>query len=98
MASSSECLRGQHLKKHPARVLTKEQCTAALKIFNNIRHSIENLETIWPVFPQILQTLILGMFEVEHYFSNIGQNLEFPKELEAKQYIYLRHCVNPGRA
>jgi hypothetical protein len=35
---------------------------------------------------------MLGMSEVEHYFSYTGQKLELPKEVSEQRYIYLRRC------
>jgi hypothetical protein len=79
-------------RKDPASYLTKDECDAALEIFNNPKHSEKNLEIIWPKLPEILQTAILGMSEVEHYFSHTGQKLELPKDLTEQRFIYLRHC------
>jgi hypothetical protein len=47
---------------------------------------------IWPVLPEVLQSLILGMAEVEHYFSHTGQKLDLPRVLIEKRHIYLRKC------
>ena len=88
----STCRRGQKDKKDPAKDLTKEQCLATFEIFSNFRHSTENLEMIWPVLPEVLQSLILGMAEVEHYFSYTGQKLDLPKVLTEKRHFYLRKC------
>jgi hypothetical protein len=54
------------------------------------------LEVIYPVLLDVLQTVILGMSEVEHYFSKLGQKLDFPELLKDKQYIYLRACTTDG--
>lgn len=90
------CGRGQHLKKDAAKRLSAKQCDAALEIFNNHKHSEENLEVIHPVLLDVLQTVILGMSEVEHYFSKLGQKLDFPELLKDKRYIYLRACTTDG--
>ena len=89
---SSTCNRNQHTKKDPAKSLNKEQCIAALEIFNNYQHAERNLQIIWPVLPEVLQSIILGMSEVEQYFSYRGQKLELPKDLAEQRYIYLRRC------
>lgn len=78
--------------KKPAKALTEEQCSAALELFNNYQHKEQNLQIIWPVLPEVLQCLILGMSEVEQYFSYRGQKLELPKEVAEQRYIYLRTC------
>lgn len=88
----STCGRNQHTRKDPAKALDKTQCVAALEIFNNYQHADRNLHTIWPVLPEVLQSVILGISEVEHYFSYKGQKLELPKDFVAHQYIYLRQC------
>lgn len=88
------CNRGQQTKKDPARVLSKEHCDAALEIFNNYNHSEKNLAIIEPVMLEVLQSAILGMCEVEHYFSYSGQKLDFPKELYVRDYIYIGNCSN----
>jgi hypothetical protein len=59
-------------------------------------HSDKNREIIWPVFREVIQTLVLGVSEVEHYFSYTGQKLELPPDLDDKRYVYLRNCVNAG--
>ncbi|KAG4434296.1 hypothetical protein IFR05_010209 [Cadophora sp. M221] len=89
---SASCRRGQHGRKDPASYLTKEQCEAAFEIFNHDVHFVPNLEIIWPVLPEILQTLILGVSEVQHYFQRIGKKLEIPQALAEQKYIYLRQC------
>jgi hypothetical protein len=81
LISSSECGRDQHTKKMPAKAFSKEQCIAAFEIFNTIQHSQSNLQIIWPVLTEILQSLILRMLEVEHYFSYIGKKLELPVDV-----------------
>jgi len=78
------------MRKDPSRELTKDQCLAALQIFNNYSHSEENLERIQDVLIEVLQTAILGLSEVEHYFSHQGRKLELPRELRGKKYIYVR--------
>jgi len=88
-----KCGRNQHEKKEPAKSLNKPQCIAALEIFNSHQHSNRNLQIIWPVLPEILQSLILGMSEVEHYFSYTGKKLELPVDFAEKRYIYLRRCT-----
>lgn len=45
---------------------------------------------------EVLQTVILGMSEVEHYFSRLGQKLHFPEALQGKRRIYLRTCAADG--
>jgi len=89
---TSTCRRNQHTKKDPASYLNKEQCEAAFEIFNHDLHFPPNLEIVWPVFPEILQTAILGLSEVEHYFSYTGQKLDLPRELANQKYVYLREC------
>jgi hypothetical protein len=88
----STCRRNQHKRKDPAKALNKEQCTAALDIFNNYQHAERNLQVIWPVLPEVLQSVILGMSEVEQYFSHRGQKLELAKDVTEQRYIYLRRC------
>jgi hypothetical protein len=78
------------MKKDPAKSLDKKQCIAALEIFNNYQHAERNLQIIWPVLPEVLQSVILGMSEVEQYFSYRGQKLELPKDIAEQRYIYLR--------
>ncbi|KAE9376205.1 hypothetical protein N431DRAFT_543466 [Stipitochalara longipes BDJ] len=89
---SVTCGRNQHKQKTPAKALNKEQCIAALEIFQNYQHKEQNLQIIWPVLPEVLQCLVLGMSEVEHYFAYRGQKLEVPKEVVEQRYIYLRRC------
>ena len=89
---SSTCHRDQHSKKDPAKSLDKKQCVAALEIFNNYQHAERNLQIIWPVLPEVLQSVILGLSEVEQYFSYRGQKLELPKDIAEQRYIYLRQC------
>ncbi|PVH79076.1 hypothetical protein DL98DRAFT_655650 [Cadophora sp. DSE1049] len=93
---SVTCRRNQHTKKDPASYLSKEQCEVAFEIFNHDQHFPPNLEIIWPVFPEILQAAILGLSEVEHYFSYTGQKLDLPRELVEQKYIYLRQCDKEG--
>ncbi|KAH7400358.1 hypothetical protein BKA64DRAFT_480547 [Cadophora sp. MPI-SDFR-AT-0126] len=93
---SANCRRNQHSKKDPASYLTKEQCEAAFEIFNHDQHFPPNLDIIRPVFPEILQTAILGLSEVEHYFSYTGQKLDLPRELADQKYVYLRQCDDEG--
>ncbi len=78
---SSTCRRDQHERKDPASHLEKVHCEAAFEVFNHDQHLESNLEIIWPVLPEILQSAILGLSEVEHYFSHRGQKLEIPREL-----------------
>ncbi|KIN08817.1 hypothetical protein OIDMADRAFT_23570 [Oidiodendron maius Zn] len=78
---SVTCGRNQHKRKDPAKSLNKDQCNAALEIFSNYQLATQNLEIIWPVLPEVLQSVILGMLEVEHYFSYTSQKLELPKEI-----------------
>jgi hypothetical protein len=89
---SSTCGRDQHLRKDPARKLSREQCEAALEIFNNYKLSNENFELIRPVLLEVMQTAILGLSEDEHYFSHIGQRLDFPEVLKNKRGVFLRSC------
>jgi len=51
---------------------------------------------IAPVLLEVFQTAILGMSEVEHYFSKLGQKLDFPELLKDKRHIYLRTCAVNG--
>ncbi|KAH7364793.1 hypothetical protein BKA65DRAFT_144572 [Rhexocercosporidium sp. MPI-PUGE-AT-0058] len=89
---SASCRRGQHARKDPASYLTEAQCEAAFEIFNHNTHFTPNLEIIWPVLPEILQTLILGVSEVQQYFQHVGRKLEIPQNLSEQKYIYLRQC------
>ena len=63
-----------------------------MEIFSSYQPLDANLATVMPVIVPILQTIILGISEVEHYFSQIGRKIEFPPVLERKKYIYLRDC------
>ena len=63
-----------------------------MEIFSNYQPLDANLAIVEPVLIPILQTTVLGVSEVEHYFSQIGRRLEFPPVLERKKYIYLRDC------
>jgi hypothetical protein len=66
------------------------ECLTALRIFNSYHPDKDDLAIIYPVLLEILQTLILGMAEVEHYFAHQAQKLELPRVLMDKKYVYVR--------
>jgi hypothetical protein len=87
----SSCRRGKHTRKDPAKTLEETPCVAALEIFNNYTHSQANLDMLrGPVLIAVLQTAILGMCEVEHYFERLVRKLDLLGEIETKEFVYLQ--------
>jgi hypothetical protein len=73
--------------------LTGQQCSIAMKIFNDLRPlKAEEEKRLRPVLLPVLRAAFLGSFIVTQYLKDIGVQLILPKLLEDHRYrpIYLR--------